>query len=191
MFLFGGFDGRRRTNEVYILCTKSLAWRSPREGDATGPTGRQRHSAALVSGRRILIFGGFDGSRWLDDVHELDVTKLDEAAINGAAVKQLLGNLRDLLHRGEFSDITLVVGGRRIPAHRNILAANCAFFRQMFLGQMKESGQDEVIIHGWTADAYSAMLEFIYTGTLNETRPTVLSEVRIPACSPISHCLNA
>lgn len=177
MFLFGGFDGRRRTNEVYVLCTKTLSWRLPREGDTSGPTGRQRHSAALASGRRILVFGGFDGNRWMGDVHELDTTRLDEAAISRAAVKQLLHNMRQLLYGGEFSDVTLVVGGRRIPAHRNILTANCAFFRQMLMGQMKESGQEEIVIHGWSHEAYCAMLEFIYTGMLSETRPTVLSEV--------------
>lgn len=177
IFLFGGFDGRCRTNEVYIFCTKSFSWRLPREGEGQGPAGRQRHSAALVSGRRILVFGGFDGTRWLEDIYELDTTKLDEAAISRAALKQLVKNMRLLLRGGEFSDVTLIVGERRIPAHRNILAANCAFFRQMFLSKMKESAQEEVRIHGWSPDAYCAMLEFIYTGTLSETRPVVLSEV--------------
>ncbi|XP_026193282.1 leucine-zipper-like transcriptional regulator 1 [Cyclospora cayetanensis] len=177
MFLFGGFDGRRRTNEVCVLCTRSLTWRSPKDSQIHAPTGRQRHSAALVSQRRILIFGGFDGAHWLADLHELDTSKLNEAALSGVAIKQLLQNLRQLLQGGDFSDVTLVVGGKRLPAHKNILAANCAFFRQMFLGQMKESMQQEVIIQGWTPEAYSAMLEFLYTGTLSETRPTVLSEV--------------
>lgn len=181
MVLFGGFDGRRRTNEVYVLCCRSMTWRGPSEGEeglpSGGPSGRQRHSAALVTGSRILIFGGFDGSKWLADMYELAATKMEEAAISGAAVKVLLSNLRGLLQGGEFSDVTLVVGGKRIPAHRNILAANCSYFRQMFLGQMKESTLQEIEIHGWSADAYTAMLEFIYTGTFYETRIPVVTEV--------------
>ncbi|KAL8275711.1 hypothetical protein Esti_000274 [Eimeria stiedai] len=180
IFLFGGFDGRKRTNDVSVFCVRTLSWRQLRDNEALrreAPAGRQRHSAALVGNRQILFFGGFDGSRWLDDLHAVDTTKLDEAAISKVAVKQLLSSLRQLLEGGEFSDVTLVVGGRRIPAHRNILSASCPFFRQMFLGQMKESAAQEVEIHGWSYEAYMAMLGFIYTGTLTEAQPAVLSEV--------------
>ena len=35
--------------------------------------GRQRHSAALVGSKKLYIFGGFDGNKWLSDLYVLDV----------------------------------------------------------------------------------------------------------------------
>lgn len=167
IFLFGGYDGKGRTNELYILDTAEAKWVRPTwptESPHT-PPGRQRHSASLIGSKRIYIFGGFDGNKWLNDLHVLDVGRLEESALNDVAVHTLIENMGRLLKSGEFSDITFVVEGKRIYAHKAILVAQCEHFRAMFAGgRFVESREAEIEIPQWSHVAFSAMLEWLYTG---------------------------
>ena len=52
--------------------------------------GRQRHSSCLVGCKDLYIFGGFDGKKWLNDIHIMDVGRLEENALNGVAVRIFL-----------------------------------------------------------------------------------------------------
>merc|ERR1719159_1840769 len=134
LYLFGGYDGKGRTNELYILDTADCKWVRPTwptESPHT-PPGRQRHSASLIGSKRIYIFGGFDGNKWLNDLHVLDVGRLEESALNDVAVSTLIENMRNLLNSPDFSDITFVVEGKRIYAHKAILVAQCEHFHAMF-----------------------------------------------------------
>ena len=47
-------------------------------------------------------------------------------------------NLGELWEQGRYTDVTLVVGGQEIKAHKTILAANSDVFRAMFENNMKE-----------------------------------------------------
>jgi hypothetical protein len=162
IFLFGGYDGKGRSNDLYILDTAELKWLHPAECE-NAPAGRQRHSAALVGSKKLYIFGGFDGNKWLSDLYVLDVGRLEENALNDVAVQNLIVNMRNLLNNEEFSDVKLVVEDKLIYAHKAILAAQSEHFRAMFTGGMKESYSDEVNIVGWSFSAFMAMLEFLYT----------------------------
>lgn len=76
MYLFGGYDGRGRSNDLYILNTESNTWSHPVESENT-PTGRQRHTACVIGTKQLFIFGGFDGNKWLNDICILDIWKLE------------------------------------------------------------------------------------------------------------------
>jgi len=181
VFLFGGYDGKGRTNELYILDAEESKWMRPTwptESPQT-PPGRQRHSASLVGSKRIYIFGGFDGNKWLNDLHVLDVGRLEESALNDVAVHTLIENMRRLLNDPDFSDITFIVQGQRIHAHKAILVAQCEHFRAMFTGgRFAESSQNEIEIPQWSHTAFLAMLEWLYTGhTPRELSAAHLTEV--------------
>lgn len=97
-----GYDGRGRSNDLYILDPKKLVWEHPAPTDKT-PAGRQRHTACLVGSKKVcgilfavtpkglrvphrpvpqmFVLGGFDGFKWLNDLHVLDVAKLEETEI--------------------------------------------------------------------------------------------------------------
>mmetsp|Transcript_74769 Transcript_74769/g.139590 ORF Transcript_74769/g.139590 Transcript_74769/m.139590 type:complete len:512 (+) Transcript_74769:72-1607(+) len=181
VFLFGGYDGKGRTNELYILDAEESKWIRPTwptESPQT-PPGRQRHSASLIGSKRIYIFGGFDGNKWLNDLHILDVGRLEENAMNDVAVHTLIENMRRLLNNPDFSDITFIVQGQRIHAHKAILVAQCEHFRAMFTGgRFAESSQNQIEIPQWTHTAFLAMLEWLYTGrTPRELSAAHLTEV--------------
>jgi hypothetical protein len=53
----------------------------------------------------------------------------------------LSADLRGLLGSEDFSDITFVVEGRRVFAHKSILCARCEYFRHMLQSGMAESRQ--------------------------------------------------
>ena len=126
IYIFGGYDGRRRSNSLHILNLDSTQWEhvhvqnEPGSGGSSSgssrnnsaPLGRQRHTACLVGSQKLMIYGGFDGSKWREDMHLLDVGKLNEGAITSNATSNLLMNMKRLLNNSEsFSDVTFIVEG--------------------------------------------------------------------------------
>ncbi|KAL4660422.1 kelch-like protein 22 [Arapaima gigas] len=79
----------------------------------------------------------------------------------------LLGGLFALREVGALFDVTLLVEGRPIQAHRILLAASCDYFRGMFAGGLREMQESEVPLHGVTHTAMTKLLDFIYTAELD------------------------
>ena len=77
--------------------------------------------------------------------------------------QRFLRNLRSLYSEGLFSDVTFIVEGQRLSAHRAILAARSEHFASMFLSGMRESLDVEIPIPQVRYDIFSALLEFLYT----------------------------
>lgn len=77
----------------------------------------------------------------------------------------LIRDLRRLLTAAadEFSDISFVVEGRKISAHKAILSARCEHFRAMFHSGMRESVECEIEISFTRFEIFSALLEYLYT----------------------------
>lgn len=56
----------------------------------------------------------------------------------------VLSRLNDLREREELCDVTIVVEGRAIKAHRAVLAASSQYFNAMFTAKMSERNQATV-----------------------------------------------
>lgn len=81
VYVFGGYDGQKNHNELYVFGLASMEWRQPQVGGAK-PSGRNGHSATLLQGgSSILILGGWLGNGPLaaGDVHMLDLCPLSWA----------------------------------------------------------------------------------------------------------------
>nr|UZC49391.1 kelch-like protein [Carassius auratus]UZH44906.1 kelch-like protein [Carassius gibelio]WEX30196.1 Kelch-like protein 20b-A [Carassius auratus]WEX30294.1 Kelch-like protein 20b-A [Carassius gibelio] len=65
-------------------------------------------------------------------------------------------------HR-ELCDVVLVVGAKKIYAHRVILSACSPYFRAMFTGELAESRQTEVVIRDIDERAMELLIDFAYT----------------------------
>merc|ERR1712125_217966 len=76
-------------------------------------------------------------------------------------------DLASMLTDPHFTDVSFKVGGATISAHKAILVARSNYFHTMFLGGLKEAGQEEVEIRETTPAAFRALLKFIYTDNLS------------------------
>ncbi|KAK3929229.1 Actin-binding protein IPP [Frankliniella fusca] len=76
----------------------------------------------------------------------------------------LLLNMNDLRDTRRFCDVEILCGGKRIQAHRVVLAASSPYFRAMFTVELIEKQQQCVEIHAIDPDILEALIHFIYTG---------------------------
>jgi hypothetical protein len=67
-----------------------------------------------------------------------------------------------------FTDVEVVCGERRLPAHRAVLAAASQVFAAMLSSDMKESLAREIHIDDADDQVVHNMLEYIYTGMVDE-----------------------
>ncbi|CAJ1365241.1 unnamed protein product, partial [Effrenium voratum] len=76
VFVFGGYDGQKNHNELYVFELHSMEWRQP-QVLGQKPSGRNGHSATLLGGQ-ILILGGWLGNGPLaaGDMHLLNLSPL-------------------------------------------------------------------------------------------------------------------
>lgn len=177
IFLFGGYDGRGRSNDLYLLDTEALKWEHPGQTEST-PVGRQRHTACLVHSKKLFVLGGFDGVKWLADMHVLDVSKLEESEIVSHSVSSLLRDLSSLVNNADaFPDVVFLVEGREVHAHRAVLCARSLHFRTMFSGGFKERQQSVVELPDVGHAAFVAALAFLYTGMARDLAPALALEV--------------
>jgi N-acetylneuraminic acid mutarotase len=158
-----GGPGGRSGDDAQSL---TVRWKQV-SSDKMTPVGRQRHTSCVLGTQRLHIFGGFDGHKWLNDLHVLDAGKFEKTILIDRSITELLGNLRQLLNNSDmFSDIVFLVEERPIHAHKAILAVQCPHFNAMFGSGMRESTAEEIAIPGWDYAPFLCMLEFLYTGTI-------------------------
>lgn len=77
----------------------------------------------------------------------------------------VLANFEDQRKKDFLCDITLIVENVHFRAHKALLAASSEYFSMMFVDE-GEIGQSIYMLEGMVADAFGALLEFIYTGYL-------------------------
>ena len=78
-------------------------------------------------------------------------------------IRSLASDMGSLLFSGNFSDVTFIVEGHRLPAHRQILAGRSKYFETLLLGNFKEGHDKEIHLHDTPLEAFKEVLNFIYT----------------------------
>ncbi|KAH9768907.1 Galactose oxidase/kelch repeat superfamily protein [Citrus sinensis] len=73
MFIFGGRFGSRRLGDFWVLDTDIWQWSELTSfGDLPSP--RDFAAASAIGNRKIVMYGGWDGKKWLSDVYVLDTS---------------------------------------------------------------------------------------------------------------------
>ncbi|GAA5812857.1 hypothetical protein MFLAVUS_006316 [Mucor flavus] len=73
LYIFGGGNGPDYFQDVYVLDVETLVWTKPEIESSSRPSKRRAHTTCLWEDK-IIVIGGGDGARALDDVHMLDVS---------------------------------------------------------------------------------------------------------------------
>ena len=76
---------------------------------------------------------------------------------------ELANDLKELLNNKEFSDITFVIEGKKIYAHRWILMARSEPLQMMVNGPMKEGYEDSIEIQDVSYTWFYSFLQYLYT----------------------------
>lgn len=80
--------------------------------------------------------------------------------------RDVLESLSELRKSHELCDVTILVNGKQIYAHRACLAACSPYFRAMFTGDLSESRQTQVTLHDIDEVAVEDLIEFAYCGKI-------------------------
>eukprot|EP00731_Ephydatia_muelleri_P029173 Em0020g817a len=88
----------------------------------------------------------------------------------------LCSDLQRLLDEPIFSDVCFLVEGKKIHAHKAILATRCEYFQAMFKSNMDECNKAQIPMEGIAYDTFMALLGFIYTGAIS-CEPAVTVEL--------------
>lgn len=82
LFIFGGFDGRSRFQDLHQYTIEDREWTEIPASDSNVPMGRFGHTA-VVYGSGMFIFGGWNGHDTLDDLYEFSMTTEQWYAVPG------------------------------------------------------------------------------------------------------------
>ncbi|KAK0139360.1 Zinc finger and BTB domain-containing protein 8B [Merluccius polli] len=89
---------------------------------------------------------------------------------------KLLRELNEQRKRDFFCDCSVLVEGRVFKAHRNVLFAGSGYFRALLVHYLQDTGQlhSTASLDIVTADAFSIILDFLYSGRLALNRGNVI-----------------
>mmetsp|Transcript_7814 Transcript_7814/g.22326 ORF Transcript_7814/g.22326 Transcript_7814/m.22326 type:complete len:579 (+) Transcript_7814:33-1769(+) len=171
VYLFGGSGHTTRCfNDVHVYDPKEQAWFlcvNIGNGSYAAPERRAGHVAVVVD-RRLFISGGACGTQYYGKgkwfILDTDAPPTMQAATPNLCAESVRRVMSEYLNKEQFSDITFLVEGRRLYAHRVLLTLFSDYFRRAFACGMRESYEPEVVIEGISYDTFYALLEFLYTG---------------------------
>ncbi|XP_041867434.1 kelch-like protein 7 [Melanotaenia boesemani] len=90
-------------------------------------------------------------------------------------LSSIMGVMNNLRKQGTLCDVTLVVQGKHLPAHRIVLAAASHVFSLMFTTRMMESMSHEVELRSAEPEIIELLIEFIYTARISVNSSNVQS----------------
>ncbi|XP_059665980.1 protein GLUTELIN PRECURSOR ACCUMULATION 3 isoform X3 [Cornus florida] len=108
MFIFGGRSGSKRLGDFWVLDTDIWQWSELTSfGDLPSP--RDFAAASAIGNQKIIMYGGWDGKKWLSDVYILDTISLEwiELSVSGSLPPPRCGHSATMVEKR-----LLVYGGR-------------------------------------------------------------------------------
>jgi len=108
MFIFGGRSGGKRLGDFWMLDTDLWQW-SEMTGFGDLPSPREFAAASAIGNRKIVMYGGWDGKKWLSDVYIMDTMSLEwtELAVTGSVPPPRCGHSATMIEKR-----LLIFGGR-------------------------------------------------------------------------------
>ncbi|XP_077984100.1 kelch-like protein 5 [Glandiceps talaboti] len=89
--------------------------------------------------------------------------------------------MEDYLSHKQLTDVVLVAGEVRIPAHRLVLSAVSDYFAAMFTNDVREARETEIELHGVDPEALYSLIQYTYTGKI-ELKEDCVESLLSTAC---------
>ena len=74
--------------------------------------------------------------------------------------------LLQFLEKKKYTDVTFVVEGHQVPAHRCVVASQSEYFDCLLFGSMKEARSDEITLEDTPLEAFHVLLNYMYSGSV-------------------------
>jgi speckle-type POZ protein len=94
---------------------------------------------------------------------------------------QILHQLEELFEKMTLSDVTFKIRGRKLTAHKNILAMRSPVFAAMFQHPTKELLSGEVEVEDVDPDVFQEVLRYLYTGLTRSAALDVMAPALLAA----------
>lgn len=173
LYLFGGSGHTTRCfNDVHVYDPKEQAWLLCHNAASDGfcPERRAGHVAVVVD-RRLFISGGACGTQYYGKgkwyILDTDAPPSMQTPQGPLCAEPVRRVMSEYLDNRQFSDVTFVVEGKKLFAHRILLTVFSDYFRRALASGMRESFEDEMVIENISYDTFYSLLEFLYTGKLH------------------------
>ncbi|XP_021553600.1 kelch-like protein 1 isoform X1 [Neomonachus schauinslandi] len=95
--------------------------------------------------------------------------------------EQTFRKMESYLKQQQLCDVILIVGNRKIPAHRLVLSSVSDYFAAMFTSDVCEAKQEEIKMEGIDPNALWELVQFAYTGCL-ELKEDTIENLLAAAC---------
>lgn len=105
--------------------------------------------------------------------------------------ERMIRKMEQYVEKRQLCDVTLVVGNKRIPAHRLVLSAASDYFAAMFMNDVKEASMEEIRMKDVDPDAMVAIVNYAYTGKIPLQEDTVESLLSTACLLQLSEVVEA
>eukprot|EP00980_Cylindrotheca_fusiformis_P017849 scaffold5653_cov147-Cylindrotheca_fusiformis.AAC.11 len=167
MYLYGGYSGSQRLADMFAYDFETNHWSAVDCSNGEAPSGRSS-LVAQVYENSLYVFGGYDGKKVLSDFHKFRLKPI------GVPPMSLVKDFGRLVNQPDMSDVTFIIEGKEVHAHRAILAVRSEYFRALlFNGLMRESVTSGVAVKPITLSDVShavflKVLEYLYTDSIRD-----------------------
>ena len=103
-------------------------------------------------------------------LHPAEVLELDITHIG-----RLASRLVKLFDRQLYTDVTFLVSGQPVGAHRAVLASQSDYFDCLLYGPMIEGRASEITLKETPVEAFRELVRFVYSGSVASINLTVSS----------------
>jgi N-acetylneuraminic acid mutarotase len=161
IIIIGGMGAHFVRDDICIIDTENLTWREVPSECSGEMMPRSGLSASLID-TRIYIIGGHHDFTLHNNVFLLKTERPIERK-EVFAQGSFLQDMSFLWENRQFCDLTLLLEGQEVQAHRALLWVRCPYFRSMFSSGMTETKKDRIELEGVPRKYFMYLLEFMYT----------------------------
>ena len=80
----------------------------------------------------------------------------------------ICNGITDLWESKRHTDVTFLVQGSRVTAHRIILASQSKYFDRLLFGEMREAHEDEIQLNDVeSVEAFQLLMQYAYSGCVD------------------------